>query len=497
MNTTGWLKGLQVTGDGTGIVSHAGVALVRALADKTGLTAGLSKALASRRLLVHDRGRVLADLARAIADGAEVISDFRVMADQGGLFGPVASVPTCWRALDEIADGGSRALARITAAVNAARRVAWAGIEARHGAIPGIAVADKTLAGLTCLRLDATVVACHWGKQGAEPNFKGFGLHPLGCWCDNTSEPLAGMLRPGSAGSNTAADHITVLGAAIAALPPGYRRRLMVTCDGAGASHDLIAHLDKLARRPGHQLIYSAGWVLGQREKDAITQVPEQAWQVAVDHRGEVRERRADDACTERGCAHRRCWVEEAHVTELTALLRQGRAGNQLAGWPATMRVFARRERPHPGAQLTLFEADDGWRYSLWVTNLPERTPGWRGQPAYIDAAHRVHARVEDAIRTGKDTGIGKFPSHGLSLNRAWFTAALTAATLLAWLRLLALDGDLAKAEPRTLRYRVLHAAGRLVRSGRRRRLKISATWPWATAIVTAWDRVTALPQPP
>jgi len=497
VNTTGWLKGLQVTGDGTGIVSHAGVALVRALADKTGLTAGLSKALASRRLLVHDRGRVLADLACAIADGAEVISDFRVMADQGGLFGPVASVPTCWRALDEIADGGSRALARITAAVNAARRVAWAGIEARHGAIPGIAVADKTLAGLTCLRLDATVVACHSDKQGAEPNFKGFGLHPLGCWCDNTSEPLAGMLRPGSAGSNTAADHITVLGAAIAALPPKYRRRLMVTADGAGASHDLIAHLDKLARRPGHQLIYSAGWVLGQREKDAITQVPEQAWQVAVDHRGEVRERRADDACTEHGCAHRRCWVEEAHVTELTALLRQGRAGNQLAGWPATMRVFARRERPHPGAQLTLFETDDGWRYSLWVTNLPERTPGWRGQPAYIDAAHRVHARVEDAIRTGKDTGIGKFPSHELSLNRAWFTAALTAAALLAWLRLLALDGDLAKAEPKTLRYRLLHAAGRLVRSGRRRRLKISATWPWATAIVTAWDRVTALPQPP
>jgi hypothetical protein len=156
--------------------------------------------------------------------------------------------------------------------------------------------------------------------------------------------------------------------------------------------------------------------------------VPEQAWQIAVDHRGEVRERRAEDACADTGCAHRRCWAEETHVAELTALLRQGRAGDQLADWPGTMRVFARRERPHPGAQLTLFEAEDGWRYSLWVTNLPERAPGWRGQPACIDAAHRVHARVEDAIRTGKDTGIGKFPSHLLSLNRAWFTAALTAA---------------------------------------------------------------------
>jgi hypothetical protein len=399
--------------------------------------------------------------------------------------------------LSEIAAGDQRVAGRVSKAVNAARRAAWEGIETRHGAIPGIAMADKTLAGVTGLRLDATVVPCHSEKQGAEPNFKGFGLHPLGCWCDNTGEPLAGMLRPGSAGSNTAADHITVLGEAIAALPPKHRRRLMVTCDGAGASHDLITRLDVLASRPGHQLTYSVGWVLGKREKDAITKVPGQAWQIAIDHRGEVRERRADDACADRSCAQTRCWIEEAHVTELTGLLREGPAGDHLATWPASMRVFARRERPHPGAQLTLFEAEDGWRYTLWVTNLPERTPGWRGQPAYIDAAHRVHARVEDAIRTGKDTGIGKFPSMSLEMNKAWMSAALTAAALLAWLRLLALDGDLAKAEPKTLRYRVLHAAARLARTGRRRRLKISATWPWGLAIVTAWNRITALAQAP
>jgi hypothetical protein len=497
VNTTGWLRGLEVTADGTGIVSHAGVALLRALADKSGLTAGLSKALASRRLLVHDRGRVLADLACAIADGAEVISDFRVMADQGGLFGAVASVPTCWRALDEIAGGGSRVLARITAAVNAARRQAWAGIEARHGTIPGIAVADKTLEGVTGLRLDATVVACHSDKEGAEPNFKGFGLHPLGCWCDNTGEPLAGILRPGSAGSNTAADHLTVLNAAIGALPPVFRRRLMVTCDGAGASHDLIARLDKLAARPGYQVIYPVGWELGRREKAAITAVAGQAWQIAVDERGEARERRADDACGDLRCGHRRCWIEEAHVTELTSLLREGPAGDQLAAWPASMRIFARRERPHPGAQLTLFEAEDGWRYTLWVTNLPASLRGWRANPAYIDAAHRVHARVEDAIRTGKDCGIGRFPSQSLAMNKAWLAAALTAAALLAWLKLLALDGPLARAEPKTLRYRILHAAARLTRSGRRRRLKISAAWPWAPVIVTAWDRITALAQAP
>jgi hypothetical protein len=497
VNTTGWLKGLRVTADGTGIVSHAGAALVRALSDKIGLTAGLSKALATGRLLVHDRGRVLADLACAIADGGEVISDFRVIGDQEELFGLVASVPTAWRTLDEIARGGERALGKITAAVNATRRRAWAQIVARHGALPGIRMAGKTLTGVTCIRLDASVVTCHSDKEGAEPNFKGFGLHPLLAYCDNTTEPLAGMLRKGSAGSNTAADHLTVLGAAITAVPPAFRRRLMITCDGAGASHDLITRLDTLAARPGYQVIYSVGWELGKREKAAITAVPAGAWQIAVDERGEARERRTEDACGDPGCAHRRCWIEEAHVTELTGLLRESPAGDQLDGWPEKMRLFARRERPHPGAQLSLFETADGWRYSLWVTNLPEHTTGWRGQLAYIDAAHRVHARVEDTIRTGKDCGIGKYPSTALAMNKAWQAAALTAATLLAWLKLLALDGPLACAEPKTLRYRLLHAAAKLTRGGRQRRLNISATWPWAADITTAWDRISALPQAP
>jgi DDE family transposase len=108
-----------------------------------------------------------------------------------------------------------------------------------------------------------------------------------------------------------------------------------------------------------------------------------------------------------------------------------------------------------------------------------------------------VHARVEDAIRTGKHTGIGKFPSHLLALNHAWLAAALTAASLLAWLRMLTLDGDLAKAEPKTLRYRILHTAARIVHSGRRRHLKISATWPWAPVIVTAWNPSTPSPKHP
>ena len=497
MNLTGWSKSLEVTGDGEGIVSHAGLAVLRLLADKTGLTGSLSRALASPRLLIHDRGRVTADLACAIADGSEVISDFRVLTDQKELFGSVASVSTTWRTLDEIAAGGPRALAAITKAVNSARRQAWAAIEVHHGTLPGVRIADKVLQGVTCIRLDATVTPACSDKELAEPNFKGFGHHPLLGYCDNTGEPLAGMMRRGSAGSNTTADHLQVLGDAIAALPPKFRRRLMVTADGAGASHGLITRLDQLAARPGHQLTYSVGWELGARERAAIRLVPAQAWQIAIDQRGEVRERRAGGACPDRSCGHRRCWVEEAHVTELTGLLREGPGGDQLAGWPASMRVFARRERPHPGAQLSLFETQDGWRYSLWVSNVPAQLRGWRAQPGYIDAAHRVHARVEDCIRTGKDCGIGRFPSHDFAMNSAWLAASFIAAALLSWLRLIALDGDLARAEPKTLRYRILHAAAKLVRGGRRRRLKIPATWPWADDIATAWTRITALPHAP
>jgi hypothetical protein len=495
VNATAWSRGLEVTGGGTGIVSHSGLVLLRQLSDRTGLTSGLSKALPTpdRGL---DRGRVFADLACAVADGARVISDFRVMADQGGAFGQAASVPTAWRTLSEHAAGGDRSRRKVTAAIHKARRYAWSQAEARHGQLPAVRIADRQLTGITCIRLDATVVPAHSGKEKAEPNFKGFGHHPILAECDNVREPLAWTMRPGSAGSSTAADHVKLVDNAIAALPPAYRRKLMITCDGAGASHDLVKHLDKLDRRHGYQLVYSVGWALGEREKQALRLVPATAREPAIDAKGQVRERRSGEACENARCGHRACWIEEAHVTELTGLLRKGPDGDKLKAWPKSMRVFARRERPHPGAQLTLFETADGWRYSLWATNLPEDTKGWRGQCAYIDAGHRVHARVEDVIRTGKDTGLGHFPSRDYSLNQAWLDVSMTACILLSWLRLLALDGKLAKAEPKTLRYRLLHAAGRLVHGGRRRTLKIAASWPWAEAILTAWKRIQALPNP-
>jgi hypothetical protein len=171
VNATGWSRGLEVTGGGTGVVSHAGLVLLRELADRTGLTAGLSAALPSP-LGGHDRGRVFADLACAIADGARVISDFRVMGDARELFGPVASVPAAWRALKEAASGGDRAHRKVTAAVNKARRHAWA----QAGALPPVQIADRVLDGVTCIRLDATVVQAHSDKELAEANFKGYDI---------------------------------------------------------------------------------------------------------------------------------------------------------------------------------------------------------------------------------------------------------------------------------------------------------------------------------
>jgi len=173
VNVTAWANGLEVTGGGTGIVSHAGVGLLRRLADKTGLTRGLSQALFSGRPVHHDRGRVMADISCAIADGARAVSDFRVLADQVEAFGQVASVPTAYRTLGEITRGGTRMEQKLTAAVNAARRYAWAQVVARHGTLPGVRVADKTLQGVTCIRIDATVTFAHSDKELAEPNFKG------------------------------------------------------------------------------------------------------------------------------------------------------------------------------------------------------------------------------------------------------------------------------------------------------------------------------------
>lgn len=116
------------------------------------------------------------------------------------------------------------------------------------------------------------------------------------------------------------------------------------------------------------------------------------------------------------------------------------------------------------------------------------------GEIARLDLDHRGHARVEDRVRCGKDTGLRNLPFRDFAANEAWLELSLIAQDLLAWTKLLSLDGDLARAEPKRLRYRLLHQAGRIARSGRRTRLRLERSWPWAQALVTAFDRIRALP---
>jgi len=215
---TAWSKDLTVEVAGHGVVSHAGSAAVRVLADGISLTAGLSTALRRRGFApVHDRGRVLADAAVLIADGGRVMSDLAPLRDQGELFGSVASDPTWWRALSEI---GPTQRDRIARARAKTRAHVWKLIEARQGRIPPSRVGDRDLGSTIAVRMDAAILISHSDKEQAAGTFKhAYGHHPLMAWCDNTGESLAFRLRPGNAGSNTAADHLAVLGEALAQIP--------------------------------------------------------------------------------------------------------------------------------------------------------------------------------------------------------------------------------------------------------------------------------------
>ena len=471
MDVTGWSRDLSVEVGGRGVINHAGAAALRLIADRTGLTGGLSRALARRGFTpVHDRGRVLADAAVLIANGGRVLSDLATLRDQSELYGPVASDPTLWRALDEIGRSQRRKIARARATT---REHVWSLIVKRHGRIPPSRVAEGDLGTTIVIRMDASLVISHSDKELAAGTYKNtWGHHPLMAWCDNTGESLAFLLRTGGAGSNTTADHIDVVTEAIGQIPARYRRDLLITVDGAGASHGLVDHLSTLNCRPGYRVHYSIGWNLGDRERGAIGRVPPTAWGHVLDTDGAPRD------------------LDEAGVVELTALLREHPAGDQLATWPQDLRIIARREKPHPGAQLSLFEQIDGWRYQLLATN----TPGSNAQ--FLEARHRPHARVEDNIRCGKQTGLGHLPSTSIEINRAWCLAATIAADLLCWLRLLCLDGPLAKAEPKTLRYRLLHTAARIVRGQRKRKIRIPETWPWADQLATCFHAAFALPPP-
>ncbi len=433
-----------MTGDGHGVANHAGTRLLADLADGLGLTSVLSRAMAAtkQRQRGHDRGEVLSDVAVAIADGAETISDLTVLRDQPDLFGEVASHSTVWRTLAAVDDA---ALKRIKTARAEARANAWAA-----GADPGFYVID----------IDATLVGSHSDKEQAAPTWKrGFGFHPLLAYLDATGEALAGVLRAGNAGSGTATDHVTVLTDAVEQLPiDPAETEVIVRADSAGWSHGFVEECRQRHVRfvIGHQLTVEIASVL--------VNLPQRAWRPAISADGSD-------------------WREHAEVAEITHLV-QG-VFNSTRPWPSGLRMIARREQPHPGAQLT-FTDIDGHRYQVFATDLSD------ADIAYLEALYCGRGRVERQICDTKATGLTNLPSHSFAINHAWLHIVLCAHDLLAWTRLLALADTppLADAEPKRLRYCLLHTAARISRSGRRTTCRLATNWPWTPDLVIAFDRI-------
>ncbi len=466
MQAIGLRPKVHVSADGSGVVGHAGARLLADLADATGLTAAYSAALRPLRPrgTGHDPGRIATDLAVMLADGGEAIADLAVLRDQGEVFGAVASTPTAWRLL---ADTDERALTAVRSARAQARENAWLQAAERGEDIPAVRAAGRMLPGLV-LDLDATLVACHSEKDQAAPTYKGsFGFHPPLGFLANTGEGLSGRPRPGNAGANTASDHITVLDQALAHIPDAHRHGtdILVRTDSAGSAKAFLTHVRDVRKR-GIRTFFSVGYAVTEPVRHAIRAIPDRLWHPALDQDGTLR--------------------DGASVAELTGMV-------DLTGYPAGTRIIVRRERPHPGAQLSLFDQDEGLRHQVFLTDTPY---SGGGSPQFLEVRHRGHATVEDHIRCGKTTGFGRFPSRHFTINSAWLELSLAAIDLLAWMRVLLLDGELAAAEPKKLRYRLLHVAARLTRGGRRLRLRISQTWPWRHELTTAFHRLAALPRP-
>jgi hypothetical protein len=445
---------------GGGVVSHAGGALLTATIGRVGLAAALSQALAGWRRphAVHDPAKVVLDLAVMLALGGDCLADIALLRSAPGVFGPVASDPTVSRTIDALAGDVEAALAAIDTARAVARARAWrlAGEDAPD---QGVDTARPLV-----IDVDATLVTAHSEKEQAAPTFKkGFGFHPLWTFADHgpagTGEPLSVLLRRGNAASNTAADHITVVRAALQQLPahrPGRRpgKSVLVRADAGGCTH---AFLDWLV---GQRLQYSIGFTLPTDFAQILERIPEDVWTPAYGADGKIR--------------------EGAHVAEVTDLLHP-----QRHGWPVGMRVVVRREKPHPGAQLRITDAN-GWRITAFATNTRPGGPG--SQLPDLELRHRRRARAEDRIRSAKDTGLANLPLHDFTQNQIWCAIVALACELLAWLQMLALtSSDARRWEHKRLRLRLLSIPARLIRGARRTRLRLAPT-PWTSLAKTAWQ---------
>jgi hypothetical protein len=495
---TGWSKGITFTTDGDSVISHAGAAALRLTADRTGLTTALSRLLQRDGFTPgHDRGRVLTDTAVMMADGGNTVRGIDVLRHQRDLFGVVASPATVSRTLAEV---DQQTLDRIDAARAQVRARVWDLIVARHGRIPPARVPSGDLGETIVLRIDAHFIDVYSRKEHAGRLRGRYGLHPMAVMCDNTDECLADQLRAGTAGANDAADHIALLSRAINQIPEPWRHNLLITADGAGATHQLLNWLTALTREPdgddpGMRVEYSVGWPVDKHTGRAIAKLPPEAWtpMLAADGLPGI-------PATLDGQSGPDSVGQVAEITHLLPHLRY---------WPPGLRVFVRRvkplrettPKPLPGTgQLAsdLQTRAAGWRYEAFATNAPATGPDEDPHQvtAWLDARHRVHARVEDHFRVGNDTGADRLLSQHFAVNAAWHRTHAIACDLIAWLRLLGCDDTLARAEPATLQYRIFHTPATLTRGGRRRRLNLPPHWPWTGHLQAIFQRLFALPAP-
>ena len=267
---------------------------------------------------------------------------------------------------------------------------------------------------------------------------------------------MAAILRPGNAGSNTAADHTLVLDLALEQLDQqALEGEILVRVDGAGASHELTRYCRDA------RLGFSVGFDLDERVRDAIADLPKAAWVQAIRADGSQR--------------------EHSQVAELSDRV-------DLSTWPEGARLIARRTKLRDGDQLS-FADDDGHRLSVFLTDN-------NGSVPELDLDHRAHARVEDRIRQAKDCGLANLPFQGFAHNQVWLLLVMLAQDLLAWTQALCLTDDAKACELKRLRYRLLHQSGRIARHARHTTLRLARDWPWSRQLAAAFARLQALPAP-
>jgi hypothetical protein len=449
---------VAIEAGGEGVVAHVGLHALGAFGDRLGLGDALSARIppAGERLPLHDRGKVLTQAMLMLAGGGESCADIEALRAQEHLFGAVPSDSTLYRTFRQL---GPATLAGVWEAMAAVRAQVWRRSSVTNTAEP------------VFLDMDATLVEVHSeNKAGTAPTYKrGFGFHPMLCFADATGEALAARLRPGNAGANTVADHLDVLDDAIAQLPvevaAGHRpgegasevaRAVVVRTDSAGCTHGFVEGCR--GRNIGFAVVARSNKQVAAAISRTFTDPGTGRWAPARRQNGEVR--------------------DGASVAELTDLV-------DLSDWPAGTRLIVRREPLHPGAQQTLFPSSE-FRYWGHYTDQA-------GDPVTLDATMRAHAHVEDHIRRLKDSGLCRFPFSDLDANRAWLAAVCFAGDLVRWFQLLCLTGHLARAEPKTLRWRLWHAPARLIRHARRDIVRILDGWPDADAILAAHTRIAAL----